>query len=193
VYDEIMKFFGDSPARPAETGEVRPMQQRGRNSRLVQRAAVVLCALLPGVILSAATATDADLAQIKTVYLLPMSGGLDQYLAVRLTNGKVMEVVTDPKKADAVFTDRIGSNFEAKLDELYAPPKPKDDKDQGDDFVPPVMQPLSAGKGSVFLVNRKTHVVVWSTYVSPKSRQADDMNRVAGTVADRLEKDLKKK
>jgi hypothetical protein len=191
-----MKFIGNSPAQPG-TAEVRPAWQRGARSRVVQRvvqrAAAALCGLLFGVSLSAASAANADLAQIKTVYLLPMSGGLDQYLAVHLTNGKVMEVVTDPKKADAVFTDRIGSNFEAKLDALYAPPKPKDSKDLGDDYVPAVMQPLSAGKGSVFLVNRKTRVVVWSTYVSPRSRQADDMNKVAGTVSNRLEKDLKGK
>ena len=37
-----------------------------------------------------------------------MSHGLDQYLANRLTNEHVFQVVTDPKLADAVFSDRVG-------------------------------------------------------------------------------------
>src|SRR5678809_764458 len=46
---------------------------------------------------------------VKTVYLLPMAGGLDQYLALQLTSGGVLQVVTDPKKADAILTDGIGA------------------------------------------------------------------------------------
>ena len=37
--------------------------------------------------------------------------GLDQYLANRLTDDHIFQVVTDPKQADAVFTDRIGEAF----------------------------------------------------------------------------------
>ena len=44
-----------------------------------------------------------------------MSNGLDQFLAIRLTSGTVMQVVTDPQKADAILTDRIGASFEEKL------------------------------------------------------------------------------
>ena len=53
-----------------------------------------------------------------TVYLLKMSSGLDQYLANRLTADHVFQVVTDPKLADAVFTDQIGEGFQMKLDEI---------------------------------------------------------------------------
>ena len=56
---------------------------------------------------------------VKTVYLLPMAGGLDQYLALQLTSGGVLQVVTDPKKADAIFTDGIGARLEDSLSELY--------------------------------------------------------------------------
>ena len=62
------------------------------------------------------------LAEVKRVYLLPMSGGLDQYLANRLTKVGRFEVVTDPANADAVFTDRLGPAFEDKWNELYPPP-----------------------------------------------------------------------
>jgi hypothetical protein len=66
----------------------------------------------------------ASLAQVKTVYLLPMSHGMDQYLADRLTHGGVVQVVTDPSKADALLTDHLGETFEAKVKELYPEPKP---------------------------------------------------------------------
>jgi hypothetical protein len=56
----------------------------------------------------------ADLAGVHKVYVLPMARGLDQYLANRLTTEHVFQVVTDPKTADAVLTDRIGEGFEAQ-------------------------------------------------------------------------------
>ena len=42
--------------------------------------------------------SGADLGEFKTVYILPMSNGLDQFLAIKLTSGSVMQVVTDPTK-----------------------------------------------------------------------------------------------
>jgi hypothetical protein len=75
------------------------------------------------VVVALAGALNAQVAQVHTVYLLPMTNGLDQYLANRLTNLGVFQVVTDPKKADAVLTDGLGAAFENRLDELFpAPP-----------------------------------------------------------------------
>src|SRR5450432_2932783 len=67
----------------------------------------------------AALACGADLANVHTVYVLKMSKGMDQYLANRLTNDHVFQVVTDPKLADAVLTDRIGESFETRLEDLF--------------------------------------------------------------------------
>ena len=53
----------------------------------------------------------ADLAQVRNVYILTMGGGLDLHIANRLTDGHVLQVVTDPQKADAVLTDRLGPRF----------------------------------------------------------------------------------
>ena len=64
---------------------------------------------LPLLLLLASVAGAAGLDDIKTVYLLPMTNGFDQYLAIRLTTGVVLQVVTDPEKADAILTDRIGT------------------------------------------------------------------------------------
>ena len=65
-----------------------------------------------------------ELKQINTVYILAMGNGVDQFLANQLTSAGVFQVVTDPKKADAILTDRVGEPFEKKLDELYPPPPP---------------------------------------------------------------------
>lgn len=134
----------------------------------------------------------ADFTDVKTVYLLPMSSGLDQYLAVRLTNGAVLEVVTDPQKADAVFTDHIGASLEQNLDDLFGT-KPKADDSKSDESVRPIMSPLSRGKGSIFLVDRKTRAVIWSMYARAKSSESDDMNDLAKKIANKLEKDRKEK
>lgn len=149
----------------------------------------------------AALAAAGDLSGVKTVYLLPMSAGLDQYLAVRLTSTGAFQVVTDPQQADAVFTDRIGSNFEQILKDTYAAKsseKSADAKSDGklddqNNVAKPTMQPLSRGKGSLFLVDRKTHVVLWSMFAKPKSSQAEDMNELATHIAAQIGKDRKAK
>src|SRR5678815_5872407 len=71
-------------------------------------------------------AANAQVSAVKTVYVLPMAGGLDQYLALRLTSQGVLQVVTDPQKADAILTDGIGARLEASLTELYGTPVNKD-------------------------------------------------------------------
>jgi len=66
---------------------------------------------------------SAQLKSIQTVYLFPMGNGMDQYLANRLTSGGVFQVVTDPLKADGVFTDRLGEAFESRFAEIYIKPE----------------------------------------------------------------------
>jgi hypothetical protein len=145
--------------------------------------------LLPVTIglMAAASAAGADLGDVKTVYLLPMANSLDQYLAIRLTTGTSLQVVTDPQKADAVLTDRIGASFEQTLDELYKPKPAKGEQETQDSSRP--MQAMSRGKGAIFLVDRKTRNVLWSTYAMPKSSSPDDMNHLADRVVSRLGKD----
>jgi len=70
-----------------------------------------------------AIAGAADLAAVHRVYLLPMAHSMDQYMAERLTSEHVFEVVTDPKLADALFTDHLGSGFQAQLEEIFPPPE----------------------------------------------------------------------
>jgi hypothetical protein len=81
-------------------------------------AVSLLCCL--GCCLSGAAA--AELTGGRTVYLMPMGRGLDQFIANRLTRMHVLQVVTDPAKADIVLTDQVGATLEDKLKDLYPPP-----------------------------------------------------------------------
>jgi hypothetical protein len=132
----------------------------------------------------------AEVFGVKTVYVLPMAGGLDQYLALRLTSGGVLQVVTDPQKADAILTDGIGARFEESLSEMYgaAPNKEKSDKAGTSEPSHASMKPMSRGRGVVFLVNRSSRDVVWSTFERPKSSQPEELDHVAAKIVGRLAK-----
>jgi len=67
-------------------------------------------------------AAAAELTGARTVYLMPMGHGLDQFIANRLTRMHVLQVVTDPAKADIIFTDEVGAPLEDRLKDLYPPP-----------------------------------------------------------------------
>jgi hypothetical protein len=170
-----------------------------RNCRTWPAALLLISPLLP------AAARAASLGEVKSVYIFPMSNGLDQYLANRITRDHVMQVVTDPKAADAVITDKLGAAFEAELLRLRPelkpppPPKPKSDKDEDSDEATPakeeqqVIVPVNTfrnARGTVFLVHAKSQQVVWSTYQKPVHRNPSDLERTAGKITQVLEKDL---
>ena len=154
---------------------------------------IVLCAL--GVLFSSSGA-QAQVLGVKTVYVLPMAGGLDQYLVLQLTQAGVLQVVTDPQKADAVLTDATGARLEDSLTQLYgAVPvdKDKSSKAGSDSFAHPAMQPLSRSRGVVFLVNRTTRDVLWSTFERPKNNQPEALKQAAAKIVNRLAKARKAK
>lgn len=151
-------------------------------------AAGALCAIFP---LSSA---HAEIFGVKTVYVLPMAGGLDQYLALQLSSGGILQVVTDPKKADAVLTDGIGTRLEDSLSELYGAPVENDksdkdkDKSSASNSPRPGMRTLSSSRGLVFLVNRTSRDVLWSTFEPQKSTDPGDLRHVAKKIVERLAK-----
>jgi hypothetical protein len=145
----------------------------------------------------------AGLDDVRTVYLLPMSSGLDQYLAQQLTAGAVLQVVTDPNKADAVLTDHLGESFEQTLADLYQA-KPKTDEKSGDAGAGGSAEDKGAtparsgmqgkrGRGAIFLVNRRTHDVLWSVYELPKDTQPGTLRHSAGRISAQLAKSIKAK
>lgn len=152
-----------------------------------------------------AVAATAPYSGPKTVYILPMAGGLDQYLAQSLTREHLMEVQADPKAAAVVMTDRLGEAFEAKMKELrpdldkkVKSDKDKDDKtdkdaksDKGDtdSKTAGATHPYTSSKarGTVFLVDARTRQVLWSEYHRPQRSNSDrDLNRTAEEIVRKL-------
>lgn len=159
---------------------------------------------LASLLAASAFAAEAPLKQVQSVYILPMASGMDQYLANKITRQGLFLVVTDPQRADAILTDRIGEPFERKYDELYPPPKkvePKPEKKDEDkaegsdkkenDSGPPMLQPstFGRGKGTIFLVDRKSRAVIWSTYDRPANMRADSLDKTADQIVNRIKRD----
>jgi hypothetical protein len=163
---------------------------------------------------SAALLCGAELSGVRAVYVMPMSHGVDQFLANRLTNSGLFQMVADPKLADTIFTDRIGDAFRVALEEISPTPKPpaeamekdakadKDDKAGKDDKKvksedtlgnPALSSTFGRGKGTFFLVNAKSREVVWSTFEPSAGSSAKELDRTATDIVSRLKKDMGKK
>ena len=130
-----------------------------------------------------AMAGFAQQAGMRSVYLLPMAGGLDQYLAAQLAHDHVMQVVADPRLADAVLTDRLGETFEQTLAKLH----PRDDDTETSD-TPRHAFRSSGAKGTMFLVDAKSRQVIWSDFEKPsRTISGASLNRQAARIAKRLQ------
>jgi hypothetical protein len=165
-----------------------------------------------------AGAAETAASNVHTVYIMPMQHGLDQYLANQLTREHVLDVVADPARADALFTDRLGEALENELEKLHPTPKPPDqkeqtasdkEKDSSDkekdgttgkdkpagpktfrDPEPPHTSTLGRGKGTLFLVDANSRVILWSTYEKPTLSNPAHLDRTAKQVVNRLKQDL---
>jgi hypothetical protein len=163
-----------------------------------------------------------QLREVKRVYILAMTASMDQFLASQLAKSGIFEVVTDPKKADAIITDRVGESFESKLDDLYPPPTPpkppapknadenksadstidsrkslrevNSDKLSGVDLTGGVRPTtMGHGKGNIFIVSRASRSVLWSIYEPPKNNTSRELTRTAERVVKHLQEDLTEK
>ena len=86
------------------------------------RLSLLFFALLSFVSLAVPPLAGADrerLGQVEKVYLWPMSNSLDQFLAEQVATEGVFDVVVDPKRAQAILTDRISSKFLEGMEELF--------------------------------------------------------------------------
>jgi hypothetical protein len=168
----------------------------------------LFCGLVLGAAVLALAAVNPQLKQVNTVYILAMTGGMDQFLANQITASGVFQVVTDPKNADAIITDRLGESFESKLKELYPPPAPPapappadDDKQKADgkknalDLGAGAQRVNSGarGKGNLFIVDRKSRNVLWSVFEPPKDTTPGELSKTAEKVVKRLKLDLSDK
>jgi hypothetical protein len=138
-------------------------------------------------------AVNPQLKQVNSVYILGMSSGMDQFLANEFTTMSVFQVVTDPQKADAIVTDRLGEPFESKLKELYPRDSPAvaDDKKNAADMSGGArVSSVGRGRGTFFIVDRKSHNVLWSIYEEPKDSTPTQLTKTARRVVQRLKNDL---
>jgi hypothetical protein len=132
----------------------------------------------------------AQFGSVQTVYVMPMAGGLDQYVAERLTREKILRVVADPKQADAVLTDRLGDAFEQKMEEIFpGEAKPKVEGEKQKDDRPVRAFATGRGRGTVFLVESKSRHVIWSVYEKPNGGTSYELNRTAGRIVEQMKKD----
>jgi hypothetical protein len=139
-------------------------------------------------------AVNPQLKQVNAVYILGMSSGMDQFLANQLTTMSVFQVVTDPQKADAIVTDRLGEPFESKLKELYPRDSPsaaaEEKKNNADISGAARVSSIGRGRGTFFIVDRKSHTVLWSIYEEPKDSTPTQLTKTARRVVLRLKNDL---
>ncbi len=179
----------------------------------------LFCALTAFAATAAFATVNPQLLEVKRVYILAMSASMDQYLANQLTKAGIFEVVTDPKKADAIITDRVGESFESKLDDLYPPPAPpkkaeetKPAADSTSDEARPQPKSLrdinsdrlagvdltgatrpssmGRGKGNIFIVSRGSRAVLWSIYEPTKNNTSGELTKTAQRVVKHLKEDL---
>jgi len=143
----------------------------------MRTAGVVLAALL-------SVAVFGDEAhpspRFRTVYILEMADALDQYIASRLSSAGVLWVVLDPASADTVLTDAIDAAFWTWLQRTYPPLK---DASAGEvsrtSTIKPDVPPAGKPRGTVFLVDPRKKLVLWSTYDLPKNESPAELDHVA--------------
>ena len=156
----------------------------------MRSAALPLCFIACGL---ACLCSAADLGKVHSVYLLPMANGLDQYLANRITGSGVLQVVTDPKKADAFLTDRLGETFEQRLDEWFPPPAAKKESSSGSSERSVRSSSFGRSKGTIFLVETSSRAVLWSAYEPPKNSTPKELDRTAQRIVESLKGPTKEK
>jgi len=156
-------------------------------------------------------AAGAELTAGRTVFLMPLSHGLDQFVANRLIRMHVLRVVTDPAKADSIITDQVGTGFEDRMNDLYPPPAPdtkRAAKEKAADAPPErglgsmlgdtVNKPEKAGsmglygrgRGTMFLVDVQSRQVLWSAFEKPKNSSPRELDHAAERIVKRLKEDL---
>ncbi len=165
----------------------------------------------------AGLACAAELEGVHKVYVMPMPRGMDQYLANRLVGEHVFVVVTDPKLADAVFTDSLGEGFQSRWEDISAAKNPEPAAKSAEPSTKPAEPAAASGptsfigetanklsnpalnssfgraRGTLFLVDPKSHAVVWATYDPPKDGTGKELDHTASDIVSRLKKVLNAK
>lgn len=143
-------------------------------------SALILAALAGGFALGANNPQISP--RFRTVYITPMSSALDQHLASRLTSNRVMWVVLDPSNADAVLTDNLDESFWEWLSRNY----PAAAGDENRAALGSGNPPFGKHRGTIFLVDPRRRIVLWSTYELPKDSTPNELDRAATRITNQL-------
>ena len=132
--------------------------------------------------------------KVRSVYIVPMANGLDRHLASRLTSSGAVRVVLVPESADAVFTDRVDEAFWIWSNARYKLLVDPSNADPGDDDRFKYEHPRMGGyRGTVFLVDPRNGVVLWSMYEPTPDSSPKALDQAAVHVAINLRKSLSAK
>ena len=96
----------------------------------------------------------------------------------------------EPKKPEPTNPEKETAGKDA--DKADTGDKDTIEKKTGPDVGPPIDHPSSFGrvKGTIFLVDRKSRAVIWSTYDRPRSMRADTLDKTADQIVSRIKHDL---
>jgi hypothetical protein len=89
------------------------------------------------------------LAQTKTIYVVPMRGGMDHYLTNELVQWGRFQITVNPQQADALLSETTKVNIAAIMTD------------------PQKVQKAFSTKGTLFLIDPRTLQVLWSVYKKP--------------------------
>jgi hypothetical protein len=124
--------------------------------------------------------------RFQTVYLTQMANEMDQHLASRLTSSRTLWVVLDPASADAILTDSLDDSFWNWLAQTYPATA------TGNGGASPRGTAARSGaqatrhRGTIFLVDPRTRLVLWSAYDLPKNATPAELDRAATRLTSQL-------
>jgi hypothetical protein len=123
--------------------------------------------------------------RFRTVYILTMSNALDQHLASRLSSGHVLWVVLEPASADAVLTDSLDDAFWTWLQRTYPPANATAIADHPRASLRDV-PPSGPYRGTIFLVDPRKRLVLWSAYEFPRDLSPAGLDHAAIRISNQL-------
>jgi len=131
--------------------------------------------------------------RFQTVYILQMSNAFDQHLASRLTAGRVLWVVLDPRSADAVMTESLDDNFVSWMQRTFPPVAGTTTNDAAGSVFPRSGDLHERSRGTVFLVDPRKRIVLWSACELRKDTSSAEADRAAIRMANGLKTAFGKK
>jgi hypothetical protein len=127
----------------------------------------------------------------RTVYIVPMANGLNSHIASRLTSSGVVWVMLEPDSAEAVLTDRVDEAFWAWSTMHYKAAGRNANIALHDDD-PVRFEHLSMGpyRGTLFLVDPRNGLILWSMYEPTPNTTSNALDLAAAHIAASLKKSL---